>query len=73
MEVENETSPGLDDDLRQRLLKERDAENEALERELEAESVKLDEEIEQEIRGTSQIMLFIYNALMVYQRYRQKN
>ncbi|KAF8920761.1 WD40 repeat-like protein [Mucidula mucida] len=50
MEVENETSPGLDDDLRQRLLKERDAENEALERELEAESVKLDEEIEQEIR-----------------------
>ncbi|KAF9048239.1 WD40 repeat-like protein [Hymenopellis radicata] len=50
MEVETETSPGVDDDLRQRLLKERDAENEALERELEAESVKLDEEIEQEIR-----------------------
>lgn len=53
MEVETEPSPAYKEDLRQRVLRERELETEAQERELEAESVKLDEEIEQEIRGTS--------------------
>ncbi len=52
MEVETVSSAAFEEELRQRVLKERETDaEEALDRELEAESVKLDEEIEQEIQG----------------------
>lgn len=53
IEVDAEPTPFMEDDLRQRVMRDRDREPDAdaLERELEAESIKLDEEIEQEIRG----------------------
>ncbi|KAK0467267.1 WD40-repeat-containing domain protein [Desarmillaria tabescens] len=51
VEVETVPSAAFEEELRQRVLKEKEAEaEEALDQELEAESVKLDEEIEQEIQ-----------------------
>ncbi|KAK0446713.1 WD40-repeat-containing domain protein [Armillaria borealis] len=51
VEVETVSSAAFEEELRQRVLKERETDvEEALDRELEAESVKLDEEIEQEIQ-----------------------
>ncbi|KAJ3515990.1 hypothetical protein NLJ89_g1413 [Agrocybe chaxingu] len=54
--VETEPSPDYEYEVRQRLLREREAEVEriAREKELEDESVKLDQEIEQEIRELSE-------------------
>ena len=51
--IETEPSSHYEEELRQRIYKERELELEraAREKELEEESVKLDEEIEQEIRG----------------------
>jgi predicted ATPase with chaperone activity len=52
--IETEPSVEYEEELRQRIYRERDleAERAARDKELEEESVKLDEEIEQEIRGT---------------------
>ncbi|KAG5647883.1 hypothetical protein DXG03_007807 [Asterophora parasitica] len=54
--IETESPPEFEDDLRQRILRERDIEADRLARdkELEEESVKLDLEIEQEIRELSE-------------------
>ena len=51
--VETEPSPDYEGELRQRIMREREAEAEqaAQDKELEEESVKLEQEIEQEIRG----------------------
>jgi dynein intermediate chain len=51
--VETEPSPDYEGELRQRIMREREAEAEqaARDKELEEESVKLEQEIEQEIRG----------------------
>ena len=51
--VETEPSADYEQEVRQRILREKEAEAEkiAREKELEEESVKLDQEIEQEIRG----------------------
>ena len=54
MEVETETTALDEDEIRERILREREAaeaERLAHEQELEDESKKLDEEIAQEIRG----------------------
>ena len=54
MEVETETVAVDEDEIRERIMRERDAaeaERIAHEEELEAESKQLDEEIAQEIRG----------------------
>lgn len=54
MEVETESETVNEDEIRERILRERDAaeaERIAHEQELEAESKQLDEEIAQEIRG----------------------
>ena len=55
--IETEPSPDLEEEVRQRIAREREAEAEreriARDKELEEESVKLDREIEQEIRGSS--------------------
>ena len=54
MEVETETLTVNEDEIRERILREREAaeaERLAHEQELEAESKQLDEEIAQEIRG----------------------
>ncbi len=54
MEIETEpTSAVTEEEMRERILRERDAEAERLahEQQLEAESKQLDEEIAQEIRG----------------------
>ena len=60
--IETERSVNYEEELRQRIYKERDIEVEraARDKELEEESVKLDEEIEQEIRGTRLYSVF-YN------------
>lgn len=51
VEVETVSTAAFEEELRQRVLKEKEIDaEEALDRELEAESVKLDEEIEQEIQ-----------------------
>ncbi|KAF8159787.1 WD40-repeat-containing domain protein [Crassisporium funariophilum] len=54
--VETEPSPDYEDELRQRIMRERDADAEraARDQELEEESVKLEQEIEQEIRELSE-------------------
>ena len=51
--IEEHSAQDYEEEIRQRILREREAEAEKLaqERELEEESVKLDQEIEQEIRG----------------------
>ena len=51
--VETEPSPDYEVELRQRIIREQEAEAEqaARDKELEEESVKLEQEIEQEIRG----------------------
>lgn len=53
VQVETPPPDDYEQEVRQRLIRERDLEAEriAQDQELEAESVKLDEEIEQEIRG----------------------
>ncbi len=54
MEIETEPTSGVtEEEMRERILRERDAEAERLahEQQLEAESKQLDEEIAQEIRG----------------------
>jgi hypothetical protein len=52
--IETEPSMDYEDELRQRIYREREieAERTVRDKQLEEESVKLDEEIEQEIRGT---------------------
>lgn len=53
MQTETETQTPSEDDIRERLLREREAaEAEEREKQLEEESLLLDKEIEQEIRGT---------------------
>ena len=51
--VEEHSVQDYEEEIRQRILREKEAEAEKLaqEKELEEESVKLDQEIEQEIRG----------------------
>ena len=54
MEIETEPAAASEEEIRERILREREAaeaERIAHEQELEAESKKLDEEIAQEIRG----------------------
>lgn len=50
----------MEDEIRQRILREKEVEAErvAREKELEEESVKLDQEIEQEIRGKYSLSIF---------------
>jgi hypothetical protein len=60
--IETEPSVEYEEELRQRIYRERDLEAErvARDKELEEESVKLDEEIEQEIRGTRVSLPHVY-------------
>lgn len=60
MTSESETETPSEDDIRERILREREvAEAERLEKEkqLEEESARLDKEIEQEIRGENFLLL----------------
>ena len=66
MEVETETMTVNEDEIRERILREREAaeaERLAHEQELEAESKQLDEEIAQEIRGMRALALCIRGSL----------
>lgn len=57
--METEPSPDYEEEIRQRIMREREAEAEqaARDKELEEESVKLEQEIEQEIRGMLLVLL----------------
>ena len=66
MEVETETMTVNEDEIRERILREREAaeaERLAHEQELEAESKQLDEEIAQEIRGMRALAPYIRGSL----------
>jgi dynein intermediate chain, cytosolic len=61
-EVEVETTRLPEDDLWQRITREKEVYEAAREKELEEESIRLDQEIEQEIKGiTIRILTLLFN------------
>lgn len=66
--IETETPNFDEDELRQRIYREKDVEAErvARDKELEEESVKLEQEIEQEIRGASFSCMIMSSKLELY-------
>jgi hypothetical protein len=75
--IETEHSMDYEEELRQRIYREREieAERAARDKELEEESVKLDEEIEQEIRGTRASPVYDYpnRKANLFQNFRRRN
>ena len=66
MEIETEPAAASEEEIRERILREREAaeaERIAHEQELEAESKQLDEEIAQEIRGMRALAPYIRGSL----------
>ena len=66
--IETDSPADIEDDIRERILRERDLEAEriARDKELEEESVQLEKEIEQEIRGSCAMVVFVICNLNHY-------